>query len=70
VDALADEHLLVANCPEEYAAAALRLMNDAVERDRLAKAGRARMLSNHDWAASMQRLDAIVDRCLLAHPKG
>jgi hypothetical protein len=70
VDALADEHLLVANCPEEYAAAALRLMNDAVERDRLAKAGRARMLSNHDWAASMQRLDAIVDRCLLAHAKG
>lgn len=70
VDALADEHLLVANRPEEYAAAALRLMEDAAERDRLAKAGRARMLSNHDWSASMQRLDAIVDRCLLAHAKG
>lgn len=67
VDALADEHFLVANRPEEYAAAALRLMEDATERDRLAKAGRSRMLSNHDWGASMGRLDAIVERCLRSH---
>jgi hypothetical protein len=63
---VAGEHFLVADGPEEHAAAALRLMEDASERARLAEAGRARMLSHHDWSASMRRLDAIVDRCVRA----
>ncbi len=66
VDAVAGEHFLVADSPEEHAAAALRLMDDTSERARLAEAGRARMLSHHDWSASMRRLDAIVDRCVRA----
>ena len=37
-------------------------MEDAGERERLARAGRRRMLSNHDWQASMRRLDAIIAR--------
>jgi len=31
---------------------------------RLAQAGRARVLSHHTWAASMHKLDGIIDRCL------
>lgn len=62
VDALDEEHFLVGNEPRAYAAACLRLMEDAGERERLARAGRERMLSNHDWQASMRRLDAIIAR--------
>jgi hypothetical protein len=41
----------------------LKLMADKGERARLAAAGRARMLSNHAWPKSMQRLDGIIERC-------
>ncbi len=64
VDAVAGEHLLVADTPEEYAQAIERLLDDTIERRRLAHAGRARMLSHHAWASSMRRLDGIIDRCL------
>lgn len=64
VDAEAPEHLLVASTAEEYVSACLRIMNDPGERERLARAGRARMLSHHAWEASMCRLDGIVGRCL------
>lgn len=62
VDALDEEHFLVGDGPAAYAAACLRLMEDAGERERLARAGRERMLSNHDWQASMRRLDGIIAR--------
>jgi glycosyltransferase involved in cell wall biosynthesis len=64
VDAEDEAHFLVAKTPADAAAAALRLMSDAGERARLAHAGRARMLSHHDWSASMRRLDGIVERCM------
>ncbi|MEY5100491.1 MAG: hypothetical protein RJA36_3210 [Pseudomonadota bacterium] len=66
VDALADEHFLVADTPLQYADAIARLAGDPVERERLARAGRDRMLSHHAWTQSMQRLDAIIERCLSA----
>jgi sugar transferase (PEP-CTERM/EpsH1 system associated) len=64
VDAEAPAHLLVASTPDQFASACLRIMSDPAERHRLARAGRARMLSHHAWEASMRRLDAIVERCL------
>lgn len=64
VDASSPEHFLVASAPEEYAAAILRILDDRAERSRLSLAGRERMLSHHDWEKSMQRLDAIIARCL------
>ena len=67
VDAVAREHFLVADTPEEHAAAILRVLDDEGERARLAAAGRARMLSHHDWAHSMQRLDRIIERCVAAY---
>ena len=70
VDATAGEHFLVADTPEQYAQAILRIMGDSAERDRLAKAGRERMLSHHAWASSMLRLDRIVERCLRQRVSG
>ncbi len=64
VDASAPEHLLTASTPDEYVEAILRVLGDPAERMRLARAGRARMLSHHAWPQSMRRLDGIVERCL------
>ncbi|HEY1089672.1 MAG TPA: TIGR03087 family PEP-CTERM/XrtA system glycosyltransferase [Burkholderiaceae bacterium] len=65
VDALAPEHLLVADAPEELAAAVLGLIEQPTERARLAEAGRARMLSHHSWKGSMRRLDGIIDKLIM-----
>jgi sugar transferase (PEP-CTERM/EpsH1 system associated) len=69
VDAADPEHFLAASSPDEYAAAILRILDDPVERQRLSRAGRARMLSHHSWDKSMQRLDAIIDRCLASQAR-
>ncbi|ODV00716.1 MAG: glycosyl transferase family 1 [Rubrivivax sp. SCN 70-15] len=63
VDAEAERHFLVADSPDEIARAVLRIVENPSERARLAVAGRDRMLTNHAWPRSMQRLDAIIERC-------
>ena len=60
VDALDEEHFLVGKTPEEYADRALVSWRTPMRRERLARAGRQRMLTNHDWSASMQRLDGML----------
>jgi glycosyltransferase involved in cell wall biosynthesis len=67
VDAQGEEHFLVADSPAGYAQALLRILDNPAERNRLAVAGRERMLSNHAWPNSMRRLDGIVERCLASH---
>ena len=67
VDIVPGEHLLVARSHEEQAQAILRLLDDPAERQRLALAGRARMLSHHAWSSSMRRLDAIIERGIRQH---
>jgi glycosyltransferase involved in cell wall biosynthesis len=63
VDAVPGEHLLVADTPSEQCDAILSLLEDPARRARFAQAARARVLSNHAWPQSMQRLDRIIDRC-------
>ena len=63
VDAESVKHFVVADSPEEYAQAILKLVSNPSERRRLAVAGRERMLSHHAWPHSMQRLDQIIERC-------
>jgi len=67
VDAEDGLHFRIADTSPDIARACLDLMKDPQERDRLAREGRARMLSHHDWRASMVRLDAILDQALAAH---
>jgi hypothetical protein len=67
VDAVPQEHLLVARTYEEQGAAILRILEDPAERRRLGAAGRSRMLTHHAWPSSMQRLDAIIERGLSQH---
>lgn len=70
VDAEAPAHLLVADSPADLAAAVLRVTQNPAERDRLALAGRERMLSHHAWPKSMQRLDGIIEGCLRKRAQG
>jgi sugar transferase (PEP-CTERM/EpsH1 system associated) len=62
VDALAEDHFLVSDTPQDYVSAIFRLIEDPVERERLSHSGRERMLSHHAWPRSMVRLDSIVAR--------
>jgi sugar transferase (PEP-CTERM/EpsH1 system associated) len=60
VDAVAGEHLLAHDTREQQIEAILQVLESRELRARLASAGRARVLSNHNWASSMQRLDALI----------
>lgn len=61
VDAEAEKHFLIADTPQACADAILRIVVSPDERNRLAFAGRQRMLSHHAWTRSMERLDNIID---------
>lgn len=62
VDAESVTHFLVADTPQAYADAIMQIVDSPAERDRLAVAGRQRMLSHHAWPRSMVRLEGIIDR--------
>ncbi|MBV6422401.1 MAG: hypothetical protein NAOJABEB_00182 [Steroidobacteraceae bacterium] len=62
VDAVAGEHLRVASKPADWVAAIEEILGSAALRQKLAIAGRERVLSHHSWAASMRRLDGIVEK--------
>ena len=64
VDAQAGEHFLVADSPQEQVQAILSVLEATAERQRLAQAGRQRMLTHHAWPRSMQRLDGIIEDCM------
>jgi polysaccharide biosynthesis protein PslH len=64
VDAVPGEHFITADAPEDMCNAVLRVLQNPAERARLAEAGRARVLTNHAWPHSMQRLDVIIERCM------
>lgn len=64
VDAVAGEHLVVADGPQAMCDAVLAICSDAAERARLAEAGRERVLSHHAWPSAMRRLDGIIDRAM------
>jgi hypothetical protein len=63
VDAVSGRHLLVAALPDEFAAAVLRVMESPEERRRLAEAGRARVMSHHNWSRAMSILDDLIEEC-------
>jgi len=63
VDAVPGRDLLVADSTDECVTAILRVLDSPEERARLSRCGRERVLSHHNWAESMRRLDAIIERC-------
>ncbi len=61
VDAIAGEHLLVASGVSQWVDAIDGILGDPATRRRLSVAGRERVLNHHSWAASMRRLDGIIE---------
>ena len=64
VDAVVGDHILAATTPDEYIAHISRLFDDEEERDRLAKAGRDRVTSHHNWPRAMTLFGQAIDQCL------
>ena len=62
VDAVAGEHLRVASKPAEWVSTIEDILGNEAVRQQLSVAGRERVLSHHSWAASMRRLDGIVEK--------
>lgn len=67
IDAVVNQHFLVADTPAECAAALVELMRNSSYRHQLADAGRQRTLTHHQWHLSMQQLDSIVQHCISSH---
>jgi glycosyltransferase involved in cell wall biosynthesis len=57
-DLRGDEHLLLADTPRAFAAAVLRLLDDAALRQRLGAAGRT-LAQRYDWRAIVPRLEQV-----------
>lgn len=64
VDAIPGEHFLIADGHEDFAAAVISLLESPEKRSRISKAGRQRMMENHNWENSMEKLDSIIEKCL------
>ncbi|MDR4515066.1 TIGR03087 family PEP-CTERM/XrtA system glycosyltransferase [Nitrosomonas sp.] len=64
IDAIAGEHFLTADTPAEYAEKLINLMESAPLREKYAKAGRERMLSNHAWQRSMKKMESLILNCV------
>ena len=60
VDAVPGRHLMVAADPEAMVAAVIRLLGDAEERQRLARAGREHVERNYSWEGAMRQMDALL----------
>ncbi len=62
VDAITGQHLLTADSADAWADSVIRLLDSEGERTKLATAGRDRVLTHHNWQASMKKLDGIMSR--------
>jgi len=64
VDAVIGKHILAASSPEEYVAHISNIFDNETERDRLAKAGRDRVVTHHNWPRAMELYAKAMDECL------
>lgn len=64
LDVVDGEHLLTADEPSAFAAAMLRLLDDAALRDRLAQAARALLEERFSWSHVARQFEAICQRAM------
>jgi sugar transferase (PEP-CTERM/EpsH1 system associated) len=60
ISAVADHDLVVADTPDRFATAVVRLLGDPARREEVAAAGLACVKRNHDWATLLARLEDLV----------
>lgn len=64
VDAIPDEHLLIADGVDETVKKVVGVLQNPELRSRLSLAGRKRVETTHSWPDSMGRLDKIIEKTL------
>jgi sugar transferase (PEP-CTERM/EpsH1 system associated) len=65
VAAIAGQHLLVSDEPNEFAAEVIRIFEDQSLRKSLSESARRQVKEAHSWPRSMQILDELLDRARL-----
>jgi sugar transferase (PEP-CTERM/EpsH1 system associated) len=65
--AVPGEHLLMADDPDAFAAAVLRLLDDTALARTLGAAGRRYVEAQHDWRAAARDLEAVYHDAIAAH---
>ncbi|MBW1793375.1 MAG: TIGR03087 family PEP-CTERM/XrtA system glycosyltransferase [Deltaproteobacteria bacterium] len=60
IQALREEHVLVANNPEDFSGAVLMLLNHEARRNRLGAMAREFVMKNHHWPTNMKKLEALL----------
>ena len=60
------EHLLLADSPDAFANAVLRILHDVALRTRLAESGRQRVAQRYLWSSVRTRVAELADGCLTA----
>jgi glycosyltransferase involved in cell wall biosynthesis len=60
----ADEHVLVADEPADFAAQTVRLMDDADLARRLAESGRSFVERRYSWDSSAKELEGVLERAV------
>lgn len=64
IDAVPETHFLTASTASQYRDAILRMLDDPGERQRVSEAGRQRVLSRHNWDASLRKLETLIEDCM------
>jgi polysaccharide biosynthesis protein PslH len=62
IDLIPGKHLLVADTPQEFAAAVTKLLRNPELGARLAAAGRERLLERYDWKAVYPAMEAVYEQ--------
>ena len=69
VDAVVGEHILAATTPEQYADEVMSLFADPHKQQKFSVAGRARVLSHHNWRRGMEMMGDCIDRTITEFKK-
>ncbi len=70
LEAMADQEFLLADTPEAFAAATVRLLHDPALRQRLALNARRWVEQGHDWSALGRRFTALVEEAAASAASG
>ncbi|HEY7499686.1 MAG TPA: glycosyltransferase [Vicinamibacterales bacterium] len=63
-------HLLIADDPQAFAHAVVRLLRDATTREAIERAARALVTGRYDWAAAAMHLEQALVETRMAAPRG
>jgi sugar transferase (PEP-CTERM/EpsH1 system associated) len=64
IDAVPETHFLAASTASQYRDAILRMLDAPQERQKFSEAGRQRVLSHHNWDASLRKLETLIEDCM------